>query len=160
MVAALKYKLVFSVFCLRGLLLYLIFSVIKIERCVQTLDDPAVSEFEGNMAAKRILTTLGWDLTDTVLYFESLHEYQTLQGYSRSFTMVPDCAALQPQLEVLNGGNDGAGRGPTEAPAPASEPESILPTMCVSVDLKEMPSVDGVNEELYCTFHRNTVRSG
>lgn len=100
-------------------------------------------------------------------YVDSLHEYGLAGAPSSQLSsLVPNCTALELQLQQLGLKNETSDttsedESDVSASAPMNDREllNILLKGCTSAIVKTVDSVDDVNEELYCTDSKNTVRS-
>lgn len=132
--------------------------------CMQTLKQPDTPNYEVSIATKRLASTLGWDFAEVNNDYDySLHEYG-LAGQLRAYrSLVPNCTALELQLQQLGLVNDTSDATSNdtsdyESDAAESAPLDDLLSGCTSASVKTVASLDDVNEELYCTASKNTVR--
>ena len=132
--------------------------------CMQTLKQPDTPNYEVSIATKRLASTLGWDFAEVNNDYDySLYEYG-LAGQLRAYrSLVPNCTALELQLHQLGLVNDTShatsnDTSDYESDAAESAPLDDLLSGCTSASVKTVASLDDVNEELYCTASKNTVR--
>lgn len=126
--------------------------------CMQTLSETTLfSTYD-----LRLFSQLNWDLGSPVRQSEVLHPDEAFTGNPPPFSMVLNCAVLQQQLQPIFGGtnetSDGTTVGTNGTESSSGGPLDTLLQNCADVAITQLASSAEIDDELYCTFLKNTVR--
>lgn len=126
--------------------------------CMQTLSEATLfSTYD-----LRLFSRLDWDLGSPVRQSGVLHSDEAFTGNPPPFSMVPNCAVLQQQLQPIFGGtndtSDGSADGTNGTESVSGGPLDTLLQNCADVAITQLASTAEIDDELYCTFLKNTVR--